>query len=93
MIRLKIKGKEYFPCRINNYNKYRAKLLSFIGKNPNLYFEGVKDIESGLFGILVKGNDVNNIRKIDLFYSLRDINFFFYKKQERESDLKNKFKR
>lgn len=91
MIKLKVKGKEYFPCRIKNYNKYRAKLLSFLGKNPNLYLEGCKDINSGLFGILVKGKDMENIRKIDLFYSLRDINFFYYKNQERFNDLKNKF--
>ena len=87
MITLKSKGKKYFPCRINNFNKYRAKLLSFIGKNPNLYLEGVKNMDSGLFGILVNGNDIDNIRKIDIFYSLRDINFFYFKKQERDSYL------
>jgi len=87
MIKLKVKGKEYYPSRINNFNKYRAKLISFIGKNPNLYLEGVKQIESGLFGILVKGKDILNIRDINLFYSLRDINFFYFKKQERDSYL------
>ncbi len=83
MITLKTKGKEYFPVRINNFNKYRAKLLSFIGRNQNLYLEGVKDVSSGLFGILVKGKDMEGIRDINLFYSLRDINFFYFKNQER----------
>ena len=87
MIRLKVKGKEYFPVRINNFNKYRAKLLSFLGRNQNLFLEGVKETSSGIFGILVKGKDIENIRDIDMFYSLRDINFFYFKKQERDSYL------
>ena len=87
MIRLKVKGKEYFPVRINNFNKYRAKLLSFLGRNQNLFLEGVKETSSGIFGILVKGKDIENIRDIDIFYSLRDINFFYFKKQERDSYL------
>ncbi|KKK69521.1 hypothetical protein LCGC14_2933210 [marine sediment metagenome] len=62
MIRLKVKGKEYFPVRINNFNKYRAKLLSFLGRNQNLFLEGVKETSSGIFGILVKGKDIENIR-------------------------------
>ena len=87
MIRLKVKGKEYFPVRINNFNKYRAKLLSFLGRNQNLFLEGVKETSSGIFGILVKVKDIENIRDIDIFYSLRDINFFYFKKQERDSYL------
>lgn len=87
MIQIKTKnknGKTYFPCRIKNYNKYRNKLANVLQGNPNLYFEGVKEIPSGLYGILINGSDILELSRISIFYSLRDINFFFYKKQERE---------
>lgn len=92
MIEIKIKNKKgkksfkYFPCRIKNYNQYRNKLQKVLEGNKNLYFEGVKDIHSGMFGILVKGTDIDDIRNINMFYSLRDINFFYYKNREREGN-------
>ena len=87
MIKIKINGnkdKSYFPCRINNYNKYKRKLENVLEGNQNLYYEGVKEIPSGMFGILIKGTDSQDIGNICMFYSLRDINFFYFKKQERE---------
>ena len=83
-IKLKTKSKEkYFPCRINNYNKYLNKLKNVLVGNPNLFYEGVKEYPSGMYGILVNGSDIQDIRPVQLFYSLRDINFFFFKKLDR----------
>ena len=84
-IKLKSKSKEkYFPCRINNYNKYLNKLRNVLQGNNNLFYEGVKEHPSGMYGILINGTDVQNIRPVQMFYSLRDINFFFFKKLERD---------
>ncbi len=87
MIEIKTKnktGKSYFPCRIKNYNKYKSKLANVLEGNPNLYFEGVKEFPSGMYGILINGSGIQGVISISMFYSLRDINFFFFKKQERK---------
>ena len=77
------KKKTYFPIRINRYNEYRKKLKKVLEGNPNLLFEGVREFPSGQYGILINGMSTDGIRPISLFYSLRDINFFYFKNRER----------
>ena len=75
-------GKEYLPCRIFKFREYRDKLRTFLFQNPNLNFFGVKEFPSQKYGIRVVGTDAGGISPIDMFYSLGDINFFFFRYQD-----------
>lgn len=82
------KKKTYFPTRINRYNEYRKKLKKVLEGNPNLLFEGVKEFPSGMYGILINGMSSDGVKPINMFYSLQDINFFYFKNRERAELLK-----
>ena len=81
-----IKGKkdnqEYYPCTIRKYKQYRKKLETIMNRNPNLSFMGALEKPSGKYGFRVKGTDSFGTSEIDFFYSLGDINYYYYKNQE-----------
>lgn len=72
------KGKEYLPCRIFKFHEYKNKLKTFLFENPNLLYFGVKEFPTHKYGIRVIGES----NGVDIFYSLGDINFYFYKYQD-----------
>lgn len=80
------KGKDYFPARIFKFQEYRDKLKTFLFENPNLNFFGMKEFPSGKYGIRVVGTNADATSPIDIFYSLGDINFFFYRYQDHNHD-------
>ena len=77
-------GKEYYPCTIRKYKEYRKKLKAIMNDNPNLDFTGALEKPSGKYGFKVKGTDSFGTSEIDFFYSLGEINYYYYKNQEVE---------
>ena len=50
--------------------------------NPNLNFLGVLEKPSGKYGFKVKGTDSFGTSEINLFYSLGEINYYYYRSQD-----------
>ena len=75
-------GKENYPAQIRKYKQYRKKLETIMNGNPNLNFLGVLEKPSGKYGFKVKGTDSFGTSEINLFYSLGEINYYYYRSQD-----------
>ena len=78
---IKNKNKDLYPKPIRGFPKYRLMLKALLSDNKHVedfIFMGCVD-KSGKEGLLVHGSDINDVSKIDNFWTTEEITNYFNK--------------